>query len=120
VNPLTALRIAGPVALVLLIGWLWFGWTAADNRADSLATTVREQTARAEAAEKREMAMKRAEAERVMDGAQLDTMKEELTDAIKSAPRTAPGAATVAAGCIRLQRAGLAASPEYQRVCGRR
>ncbi len=120
-NPLLALRIGAPLALVALIAWLWLGWTAADNRADGLATTVREQTARAKAAERREMAMKRAEAERAMDGTQLDAMKEELTDAIKTVPAgTAPSAATLVAGCVRLRRAGLAASPDYRRVCGGR
>lgn len=120
-NPLLALRIGIPVALVVLIGWLWFGWTAADNRADRLTADLRVQTARADAAEKREMAMKRAEAERAVDGAQIDAMKEELTDAIKSVPAgTAPGAATLVAGCVRLRRAGLTASSEYLRICGGR
>ena len=117
-NSLLALRIGIPVAILAAFAWLWLGWTAADNRADRLSADLRVQTARADAAEKREMAMKRAEAERAVDGAQIDAMKEELTDAIKSVPAgTAPGAATLVAGCIRLRRAGLTSSPEYQRLC---
>lgn len=120
-NPLLLLRIGLPVALLALIAWLWFGWAAADNRADRLSNDLQVQTARAVAAEKRETAMKKAEAERAVDGAQIDAMKEELTDAIKSVPAgTAPSAATVAAGCIRLRRAGLTASTDYKRVCGGR
>lgn len=117
-NPLLLARIGIPIAVLAALAWLWFGWTAADNRADRLSADLQVQTARADAAEKREMAMKRAEAERAVDGAQIDAMKEELTDAIKSVPPgTAPGAATLAAGCVRLRRAGLTASPEYQRQC---
>lgn len=117
-TPLLALRIAVPVAIIAIIAWLWIGWSAADGRADRLAADLQVQTARAAAAEKREAAMKRAEAERAMDATQLDAMKDDLTHAIESAPAgAAPGPASVAAGCIRLRRAGLTASPDYRRIC---
>lgn len=116
-NPLLALRIGIPLAVVALIAFLWLGLDRANARADALAADLQVQTARAEAAEKRERVMKQAEAERVMDDTRLDTMQEDLTNAIKTAPTGAPGPAATALGCERLRRAGLTSSASYRRLC---
>lgn len=121
--PLTALRYIGaPLALVALIAWLWIGWTNADNRADDLSKQVRVQTARADAAEKREMVMRQAEAERMMDESHLDQVKDDLTHAIDNAPKgTSPGPATVAVNCARYSlqysKEILAKNTTYNRIC---
>ncbi len=109
--------IAGALVVVIIICVMWIGWTNASDRADDLQEALQVQTARADTAERKVNAMVQADAERAMDETKLDQMKDDLTNAIDSAPKDKPDAAAIGLACVRLQRAGLASTPEYRRQC---
>ncbi|MBI0474205.1 hypothetical protein D9601_02345 [Sphingomonas sp. MA1305] len=111
--------VAPPLAFLAVVAWLWTGWSHADARADDLKGQLIDQTARADALQKKVAAMAQADAERALDGDKLDQMKDDLTHAIDAAPKgNAPGPASVAVGCARLRAQGNTASAAYRRVCG--
>ncbi len=118
---MTWLRIALPLGALVVILSLILLWQREAARADRVTVELSVTNDALARSQVRIADLQREAQEKLTDDTAIDKAKEELTDAIKSVPAgTAPGAATLAAGCIRLRRAGLTASADYKRVCGGR
>lgn len=114
--------VIGALAALALVGTLYALWQRAAADADEWQTKARTEASLRIAAERRTAALERASVERAADATDLRNLEQGLTDAIDKAaatePNRAPGAATRALGCQRLQRAGQDATAEYRRLCG--
>lgn len=123
--PLWLLRLGPYAALFAFIGWLWIGWSHDADRVDKLTRDIRTEKARADGAERRETAMKQAEAQRQMDTATRTEETERTTDALDrieqqvATKRPVPSnAAAIAVVCGRLRREGNTTSSAYRAKCG--
>ena len=115
------LKLGIPLALIAAIVVQHFLLTAADSRNDVLRSQNITLATELEHAKQVNVTLETAAAERAADTADLDTMKEDLTHAIESAPKgIAPSAATVALGCARLRRQGNTSSTSFAAICGGR
>ncbi|GGO95069.1 hypothetical protein [Stakelama pacifica] len=115
------IAITAGVVVVVTIGALYGLWQGAEEKAAGFRIEAEAAAAQLANAEKRMRVLEQAAAEREADRTEVQTMKDDLTDAIRNADAgAAPGPAAVALGCARLRRAGSTSSPEYQRICAGR
>jgi hypothetical protein len=102
-----------------VMAWLW---QSAAHDLEQAHSDIQIKQSTIDARDRSIRALESAAAKRDADDREQAARDKEITDAIKKAavPGTAPGPAAVAHGCERLRRQGSTASPEYQRICGRR
>lgn len=113
--------LLGAAIAAAIIGTLYGAWQHEAGKAERYRLEAVAKDAELAAEKRKNVALERASAERAIDNGQVADMTKGIEDAIDKAAAREPGspigAATLAAGCERLRRAGQTASARYRSEC---
>jgi len=113
------LKLGIPLALIAAIIGQHFLLVRADSTIAGQRIQIEQQVAELEREKLKTATLEKAATERADDTAHLDTMKDDLTNAINAAPKgNAPSPAVRALACERLRQSGNTSSAIYKRQCG--